>query len=160
MAGSAFDQLKATQLLAFIRSGGFPEVAAESAGVPRKLFHRWLARGVGQRAREPYRTFRREVSQAAAQGRLVVEHEIRRKDPKFWLQHGPGRETPECRGWTAAPRAGTYKAGSANLLSPEKVQAMFGEVVTCLSEHPDLRVQLSAKLFQKDLNGKRDTKDM
>src|SRR5436305_15272972 len=89
---SPFDSLLADRILSYIRSGGYPLVAAEAAGVPREVFLRWIERGMRQRAREPYRSFARGVRQAAAHGRLVAELAVYGKDPKYWLAHGPGKE--------------------------------------------------------------------
>ena len=33
------------KIVAYIRAGGFPHVAAEAAGLPRRVFERWLERG-------------------------------------------------------------------------------------------------------------------
>ena len=32
-------------ILAYVRAGGFPHVAAEAAGVPRDLFDEWMRKG-------------------------------------------------------------------------------------------------------------------
>ncbi len=89
------------QILNFIGAGGFPHVAAEAAGVPKSLFDRWLERGTSRGAREPYRSFARHVRQTAARARLKAEIEAREKDPRFWLIHGPARETADSPGWAS-----------------------------------------------------------
>jgi hypothetical protein len=71
------------------------------------VFNDWLARGEKQRAREPYRRFAREVRQAAAMCRLVAECAAFKKDPKFWLAHGPGRDRPGYPGWAGEARPNT-----------------------------------------------------
>ena len=57
-------------ILAAIRAGGFPHVAAAAYGVDAALWERWLRRGRRKHAREPYRSFARQVEQAQAQARL------------------------------------------------------------------------------------------
>ena len=39
------------RIVAFVRAGGYPHVAAEAAGVPRHVFERWLKRGGRRKAR-------------------------------------------------------------------------------------------------------------
>src|SRR5262249_33979079 len=90
----SFNASQAEALLGSIRSGAYPQVAAEAAGVHRKVFLAWLGRGERPKAREPYRSFAAEVRQAAAMSRVKAETDLREKDPRFWLKHGPGRETP------------------------------------------------------------------
>src|SRR5438445_5204471 len=102
-----FDPLLAERVLSYIRSGGYPLVAAEAAGVPAQVFLQWVDWGEKKKAREPYRGFARGVRQAAAQGRLVAELAVHEKDPKFWLTHGPGKERPRHPGWTGEVRGGS-----------------------------------------------------
>src|SRR5437667_3761511 len=95
MSTSAFSfaALLAARVLSYIRSGGYPIVAAEAAGVPGEVFLQWIEWGEKKRARAPYRSFALGVRQAAAQGRLVAELAVHDKDPKYWLAHGPGKES-------------------------------------------------------------------
>ena len=65
-----------SQIVAGIRAGGYPHVAAEAWGVPKETFDDWLKRGVAADAREPYRSFAKEVRQAQAQARLRAEMAI------------------------------------------------------------------------------------
>ena len=41
-------------ILAGIRAGGFPHVAAAAHGIDEALWERWMRRGRGKRAREPW----------------------------------------------------------------------------------------------------------
>jgi len=93
-----------SEICAFIRQGGFPDVAAEAAGVPPATFRQWLARGAKPRADAAFRTFAAEVRKAAAQARVLAEMEAVKKNPLAWLKHGPGRETADMRGWTLPVR--------------------------------------------------------
>src|SRR5262245_8745498 len=91
-------------ILSYIRSGGYPWVAAEGAGIPRRVFAQWMRRGAKLRSRAIYRNFYIRVVQARAQGRLAAEIDTRKKDPCYWLTHGPGRETSGAPGWTNPPK--------------------------------------------------------
>jgi hypothetical protein len=87
-------------IIGFIRSGGYPWVAAESAGIPRRIFASWLRRGARRGNRSRYRLLYQHVLEARAQARLSAEIETRKDDPRFWLTHGPGREKAKAPGWT------------------------------------------------------------
>jgi hypothetical protein len=128
------------QILGYIRAGGYPHVAAEAAGVSQDRFADWLERGRQPNAREPYRSFARHVSQAAAQARLKAEIEARDKDPRFWLRYGPGRETPDSPGWTGQvkPTAGAARGTADVLTSPEWGQAWF-VILSALESFPEAR---------------------
>lgn len=91
-------------ILAGIRAGGFPHVAAAAYGVDLALWERWLRRGRRRHAREPYRSFVRKVEEAQAQARLRAEIAVLEKDTRGWLKHGPGRDLPGRPGWAALVR--------------------------------------------------------
>ena len=81
------------RIVAALRAGGFPEVAAQAWGVSPRTFRRWMRRGEVQEI-EPYRSFAAAVREAIAQARLRAEMDIFEElGPRIWLQHGPGRET-------------------------------------------------------------------
>ena len=52
------------QIVAYIRAGGFPHVAAEAAGLPRQVFARWLERGQRAMRRPLIAQFARAVMEA------------------------------------------------------------------------------------------------
>ena len=91
-------------ILAAIRAGAFPHVAAAAYGVHLALWDRWLRRGRRKDAREPYRSFVRRVEEAEAQARLRAEVAALEKDARGWLKHGPGRDLPGRPGWAALVR--------------------------------------------------------
>jgi len=91
-------------IVAFLRAGGFPEVASEAAGVPQAVFESWVMRGEAPRARSPYREFAVAVRQAIAQARLGAEVEARNDRPLDWLRSGPGKERPHRPGWSGPAR--------------------------------------------------------
>jgi len=49
-----------------IRGGNYQEVAARFAGINEATFYRWMQKGEGDDAPEPYREFRKEVESAKA----------------------------------------------------------------------------------------------
>src|SRR5215208_3951275 len=75
-----------TSLVAAIKSGAYDWVAAESAGIGRRTFYDWLARG--ERA-------------ARGEARCRAEEAVCQRDPLSWLRLGPGRERQDEPGWTS-----------------------------------------------------------
>jgi hypothetical protein len=135
------------QILNFIGAGGFPHVAAEAAGVPRALFDRWLERGTSRGAREPYRSFARHVRQTVARARLKAEIEAREKDPRFWLIHGPARETADSPGWASQVKpASAVEASEADVPVLAEVQQIWRKVLTKLDLFPDARAAVMEAL--------------
>lgn len=126
-----------TLIVAQIRAGSYPAIAAESAGVPRHIFRRWLRRG-RKRPRSRYRQFWRHVREAQAQARAKAEMDARNKDVKFWLRYGPGQTAPL---WTAAKRRSRAKhdpaAASAALLQ------LVGQLTQLLDPFPEARLVLT-----------------
>src|SRR5581483_10561473 len=92
-------------IASFIRAGGFPEGAAQAAGVPVDLFRRWLRRAETPRTRRLFRTLKHECETAAAQSRLAAEIRVHEKKPEFWLLDGPGKDVPGKAGWSVAARS-------------------------------------------------------
>jgi hypothetical protein len=129
------------QILNFIGAGGFPHVAAEAAGVPKSLFDNWIERGARPGSREPYRSFAQRVSQTAARARLKAEIEAREKDPRFWLMHGPARESADSPGWSSQvkPLSDTQSGGAAAPMLAE-VNQVWRKILEKLERFPDARV--------------------
>jgi hypothetical protein len=140
----SFNQTQADTILSYIRSGAYPQVAAEAASVHRQVFLGWLSRGEKSRAREPYRSFAASVRQAAAMARVKAEIDLREKDPRFWLKHGPGRETPDYPGWTGEVKP-------ADLRDPHALPAVDGpewnalcyKMLAALEAFPEARLALA-----------------
>jgi hypothetical protein len=140
-----FDPARAQVLLAYLRQGGFPLVAADAAGVPAPAFLVWMQRGESAGAREPLRGFARNVRQAVAQARLLAELAVCKKDPKFWLSHGPGRETPESTGWTAPARPATRPTVQTNSL--EQARGLCALILDTLTPFPEARARVAERLL-------------
>jgi hypothetical protein len=100
-----YDQKRADELLAFVRAGVFPLVAAQAAGISRRTFLRWLRRGSRAGARQPYAGFVSELRKTAAMARAMSEVAVAKKDPKFWLTRGPGKQRANYPGWTGEVKA-------------------------------------------------------
>lgn len=137
----------AETITAYIRAGGYPHVAAEAAGVPRRVFQRWLRRGRRRHAPKELQDLCRAVLQAHAQARLKAEIAILDHKPLDWLRYGPGKETNNIPGWTVAakpivrgPRA------ESNLLLDPRVQVLIQVVLDALNELPEARARLASRI--------------
>jgi hypothetical protein len=141
-----FDPLVAERLLSYIQSGGYPQVAAEAAGVPEKVFLQWIEWGEKNRAREPYRGFARSVRQAMAHGRLVAELAVHEKDPKFWLTHGPGKEAAGNPGWTGEVKPANAQSSGNAYNADLQWQALYTVLMRALAEFPEARLAVAQAL--------------
>src|SRR3954449_11155033 len=90
------------QIVAAIRAGAFPHVAAQAFGVSRRTFEKWRRLGRCNEGDAEFFSFASAVSEAIAQARLRAEMEVFTEQPRIWLQHGPGRDASDCAGWTVA----------------------------------------------------------
>lgn len=136
-------------IVAAIRGGAYPHIAAEAAGVPRELFQEWLQRGE-QHRRPRYRAFANEVRQARAHARLKVELEVHKDDPKFWLLSGPGKDSLDPPGWSSATKPLLPGDDAALDLwnSPEWAQ-MWTLILQILSDYPEARSALVQAVSQR-----------
>jgi len=134
-------------ILSYIRSGGYPWVAAEGAGIPRQAFAQWMRRGAKPRSGSLYRNFYIRVVQARAQGRLAAEIETRKKDPRYWLTHGPGRETPGAPGWTNPPKPRALERNkNENVWASQTFLQLLGPVLEVLTPFPEARAAIAQEL--------------
>jgi hypothetical protein len=125
-------------IVAYIRAGGFPHVAAESAGVPCRVFERWLRKGEERRTSKRYRSFAAAVRQAAAHARLGAEVQVRTDKPLDWLRYGPGRESSDRPGWTSAARPQPISRSESPLLDPA-FAALLARLLEALADFPEAR---------------------
>jgi hypothetical protein len=123
------------QIASYIRAGGYAHVSAAAAGVPQVVYHRWLARGRRRRAIDPYRSFWLNVLQAEAQARLGAEMEARKKDVKFWLRYGPGKDVADGPAWGACGKVPAIQEGMASA----EVREVLGLVLHALATHPEAK---------------------
>src|SRR5262245_46835145 len=87
-----------------VQGGAYPAVAAQACGIPEEVFRQWMERGAGTKASPLYREFADAIRAALAYARCMAEIDMRKDNPKGWLMHGPGKDSPS-QGWTAAVRA-------------------------------------------------------
>jgi hypothetical protein len=138
-------------ILAAIRAGGFVDVAAEAYGLPVELFRDWLRRGRLKNASSKYRWFAAAVRQAAAQARLKAEIDVFQSDPRFWLRHGPGRESTKSPGWTT-PTKPIYEPDNrlADMLASPEWHALYTCLLRALSPYPEARAAAAVALYKED----------
>ena len=128
-------------IVAYIRAGAYPAVAAEATGVPASVFRQWIDRGGKRRGPALYRNFRAAVVEAAAQARVTAELACFQDDPKTWLTKGPGRETQETPGWSGVvrPVVALTDNRSVNLLTDPTSSALLTMLLAALSPFPEAR---------------------
>jgi hypothetical protein len=136
-------------IVAFIRAGGFPHVAAEAAGLPRQVFTRWLERGQRADAPPTYRAFAAAVMEAQAQARLHAELTARSDKPLDWLKAGPGKDAADNPGWSnpGKPRSASAEETDKGP-SWAGILALFGQCAERLTAHPEARAELAAWLAE------------
>jgi hypothetical protein len=134
-------------IVAYIRGGGFPTVAAEAAGVPRRRFEWWLRRGRRRNAPPEYRAFALAIMQATAQARLQAEVEVFKAKPLDWLKAGPGKPTDRSPGWTTAARAPVVKVEVSRLEA--ELQRIITAVQVALAPFPEAAAAVSRALAQR-----------
>lgn len=135
------------QIAAAIHAGGYPHVAAEAFGVPKEIFDDWLKSGNAKNAREPFRSFARDMRKAFAQARLCAEMAGFKKDPKLWLVHGPGRESEQRPGWSVSVKPAETSAELRNVLCDPELMALFRNLLEVLRPFPEARVQVAQALL-------------
>ncbi len=141
------------QIVAAIRAGGYPHVAAEAWAIPRAVFDDWVRRGSGKAARDPYLTFAAEVRTAHAQARLRAEMEVFTDDPKVWLEHGPGREGADNPGWTVSVKPADPATEARNALLDPELMRLFRILTEALAPFPEARDRAAAILAPHGLPG-------
>lgn len=135
------------QIMAAIRAGGYPHVAAAAAGVDDQSFAEWLRLGERKNAREPYKGFVRRLHQATAQARLMREVAAAEDDPAFWLKNGPGRDMPGKPGWAAMirPIIGANQQNINLFMTPDFLE-FLATLRAVLAPYPDALTALSIAL--------------
>jgi hypothetical protein len=143
-------------IVAYIRAGGYPHVAAEAAGVPLDLFEHWLQKGQSAKGAALYRRFHAAVQEAKAQARLAAETAALKNKPIDWLKSGPGKETAVNAGWTTAARpGGSSSAAAEDVLGSAPWQGLLQELLEALAPFPEARVAVARaldKLAQADVH--------
>ena len=131
------------QVVAGIRAGAFPHVAAQAFGVSRRSFNRWRRLGRSNEGDAEFHSFACAVDQAIAQARLRAEIKIFTEQPRIWLQHGPGRETSDSAGWTVAVKPAVKARTAANPFAMPEVQELIRVVIDCLDGQPQVQAKIA-----------------
>jgi AcrR family transcriptional regulator len=137
-------------ILAAIKRGVYPWVAAAAVGVSRRQFRTWL------RSKERrYRQFALEIRKARGWARLQAEMTLYEKDPRSWLKAGPGREAPGSPGWTkdVSPPSKKRKRRAQPLADPAWRQ-LIAKMLDALQPYPEARTAL-ARLLQEQQEKRR-----
>src|SRR5262245_1528001 len=137
------------QICGFILSGTFPHVAAEAAGVPQKVFERWMKWGRAARPVPLYRDFYEAVCQAQAQARLVAENHAFTHATITWLKSGPGKETARAPGWTSPVRPRPLPEVPRQM-SVDRLQTLITVLLTALKPFPEARAAAADALDAYD----------
>jgi transposase-like protein len=136
------------QIVAAIRAGGFPHIAAQAFGVSRRTFEHWRKLGRSNESEKDFYSFARAVDDAIAQARLRAEINIFTEQPRLWLQHGPGRELIDNPGWTALVKPAVRERTPRNPLMLKEVQAAIRGITDLLAAHPEIREQVATHLSE------------
>jgi hypothetical protein len=111
-------------ILAYLRAGTFPHIAAEAAGVGYSTMRAWLTSG------DPaFREFQEAYTRVAALTRADAEQRLYRRNPLTWLKV-MARSTPQGDGWTQPFYRGAdhgRDGGRRSLddLSPDEMESMI-----------------------------------
>lgn len=132
------------RICAFIRSGGFPHVAAAAVGVAPGVFSEWLANGRRRDGSADCRHLASEVMQAAAQARLRLEMAVYKNEPVVWLTRGPGREKRGVPGWSLPPAGTREEIEARPIQTDSEFMGLMSVVVRALAAYPEAREAVCA----------------
>ena len=142
------------QIMAAIRAGGFPHIAAQAFGVSPAELEQWLRRGEQQseqqRGGKRFRAFAKELREAFAQARLKAEVHVFNEDPPRWLEHGPGRDRAGDSGWSSAVKALISLESERSALDDPGFLDLMGAMVNELSAFPDAQTRVIGLLHRPD----------
>jgi len=62
------------RIIELVKAGNYAETAAQVAGIDESTFYRWMQQGEGEKARHPYKGFRKAILEAKAESeaRMVM----------------------------------------------------------------------------------------
>lgn len=135
------------QIVAGIRAGAFPQVAAAAFGVSRRSFRRWLRLGRSSEGDADFHAFAVAVHQAIAQTRLRAEMTMLNEQPKLWLMNGPGKETADAPGWTVAVKPSARARRVDPMQSPECLELVH-ILLDSLNDLPERRAQAAERVAE------------
>lgn len=137
------------QIMAAIRAGGFPHIAAQAFGVTPNELEGWVRRGEGagesgrKRGGKRFRAFANELREAFAQARLKAEIQVFNEDPPRWLEHGPGRDCADNAGWSSAVKGLTNLEVVRSALDDPEFLEYMRTVVDGLAGFPEAQKRLT-----------------
>ena len=105
------------EICSYIIAGGFGNVAAEAAGVPAKIFERWMQWGQAERPVGLYREFYLAVRRAEGQARLAAESRTFQKAALSWFSLGTGTGDGRGGGMDQSGQAASVDGGAADVLA-------------------------------------------
>lgn len=128
-------------IVAAVRAGTFPHVAAQAAGLDAVTYDLWMT---PTKARGRYHAFRQAVLTAAAQARSRAEQSLFTETPETWLKSGPGKHTADSLGWTSPtkPPANMPQVQQAGVMDSNLLLL----ILAALSPFPEARAALAQKL--------------
>ncbi len=139
-----------------LRAGAYDWVAAEAAGVGRRTFHRWVARGEADPSESPYGPFALDIMQAKAEARARAEVAVFETRPEVWLAKGGGRSKPGQPGWTE------IAAGVEARMSEGQGEILAGIVAGVLSdlELPPEKLEAASASFRRRVAEMNEAREM
>ncbi len=142
-------------IVAFIRAGSFPQVAAEAAGLSVEQFDAWMEQGSRAGAPAVFRRFRTAIRKAQAEARITVEVELRKSKPLDWLRCGPGKPGDLGDGWTTPVKAGARDSTEADPLAQPQIQQLIAQLLAVLAPYPEVRQAVARALNSETMNDER-----
>jgi hypothetical protein len=137
-------------IASYIRSGGYPHVAAEAAGVAAEVYDFWMQHGQKSTAGAALREFYEAVREARAQARIKAELEAYKHKPLDWLKSGPGKENADAPGWSATVKARqASERAPLNVLEHPELQEVFRALIDALADYPEARAAAAKVLAEK-----------
>jgi len=111
--GIKLDQQITATILAAIRSGAFLQDAFRIAGVPDKIWTKWMNPNL---TRGPYYELQNQVKQAQSVAKVLAAQAVKKDDPFKWCANGPGRNVAGEPGWAAI--AAPTEPANTNRIDP------------------------------------------
>lgn len=127
-------------IVAYVRAGAFPHVAAQAAGISPRTYFDWMARGEDRHPTRPstpkLRAFAQAVNQAHAEARIAAEVRVYKENPLRWLTYS-ARSKPDRDGWSIPPASEHEESDSGGLLERwiAEVERIQTETGRCTSPH-------------------------
>lgn len=149
MARSKLTASARRTILAYIRAGGLPVVAAEAAGIDRLSFRRWMRLGRHPRSGPLFRSFYNEVVQARALARLKAEIQAFNNRPIDWLKKDQPRPADLSAGSSLGGKSPIDDSANEEGVdsAPQlEVPMLIERILAILEPYPEIREQMASTL--------------